>query len=178
MDETPVGRFVVRLAAVVAILGGVALVAITAITVVSVIGRALIPLGGGAVPGDFELVEAGMLFAVFAFLPWCHLERGHATVAIVTDRFPIRFSAVAEFVWDTVMLVAAVFLTWRLWAGLVDKYGNGESTFILGVPLWMVYSAGLFGAVILVIVAVYCVARSAANAVSASPVRPISGAGE
>ena len=178
MDESPVGRLVSRLAAAVAILGGGALVSITAITVGRVIGRAFIPLAGGAVPGDLELVQAGMLFAVFTFLPWCHLERGHAIVAIVTDQFPRRFSAFAEFIWDLVMLVAAVFVTWRLWAGLADKYGNGESTFILRMPLWMVYSAGLFGAVIFVITAAYCVARSAANAFSATPIRPISGAGE
>jgi TRAP-type C4-dicarboxylate transport system permease small subunit len=178
VDETTVGRLVRRLTAAVAILGGVALVAITAITVVSVIGRALIPLGGGAIPGDFEMVQAGMLFAVFAFLPWCHLKRGHAIVAIVTDRFPVRLGALAEFIWDLIMFVAAALITWRLWAGLLDKLGNAESTFILRVPLWMIYSAGLFGAVIFVVAAAYCVVRSGANALSASPVRPLSGAGE
>ena len=119
-----------------------------------------------------------MLFAVFAFLPWCHLERGHALVAILTNRFPFRFSAVAEFIWDAVMLAAAGLIAWRLGAGLGDKYGNGESTFILRVPLWVVYSAGLFGAVIFVLVAAYCVARSGANALAVTPARPVSGAGE
>ena len=110
IDDTPLGHIVFRLAAAIAILGGIALVAITVTTVVSVVGRALIPFGFGAVPGDFELVQAGILFAVFAFLPWCHLERGHAIVAIVTDRFPVRFSAIAEFIWDVAMLVAAAFV--------------------------------------------------------------------
>ncbi len=178
MDDTPLGRIVYRLAALVAVAGGAALIAVTIVTVVSVIGRALIPLGLGAVPGDFELVQAGILFAVFAFLPWCHLERGHAIVAIVTDHFPIRISAFAESLWDIAMLVAAVFITWRLWAGLVDKLGNHESTFILRMPLWLIYSLGLFGAVIFVICAFYCVLRSVRNAVSRSPVPPISGAGE
>jgi TRAP-type C4-dicarboxylate transport system permease small subunit len=178
MDDTPVGRAVLRLAMVVAFLGGVVLVAITAITVFSVIGRALIPFGLGAIPGDFELVQAGILFAVFSFLPWCHLERGHAVVAIVTDRFPVRLSALAEFLWDVAMLVAAVFVALRLWAGLLDKLGNRESTFLLRVPLWLIYSAGLVGAVVFVIAAVYCVARSGRNAVSRQPVPPLSGAGE
>lgn len=178
MDDTPIGRAVLRLAMVVAFLGGVALVAITAITVISVVGRALIPFGFGAVPGDFELVQAGILFAVFSFLPWCHLERGHAIVAIVTDRFPVRFSAVAELVWDIAMLVAAIFIALRLWAGLLDKVGNRESTFILRVPLWLIYSAGLVGAVVFVIAAAYCVARSGRNAFSRHPVAPVSGAGE
>ncbi len=178
MDDTPLGRIVYRLASLVAVAGGAALIVVTIITVVSVIGRALIPLGLGAVPGDFELVQGGIMFAVFAFLPWCHLERGHAIVAIVTDHFPVRISAFAEFLWDAAMLGAAVFISWRLWAGLADKLGNHESTFILRMPLWVLYSLGLFGAIIFVICALYCVLRSALNAVSRSPVPPVSGAGE
>ena len=178
IDDTPLGRIVFRLATAVAIAGGVALLVITGITVVSVIGRALIPFGFSAVPGDFELVQAGILFAVFSFMPWCHLERGHAIVAIVTDRFPVRFSAVAEFIWDVAMLGASVFLTWRLWGGLLDKLGNRESTFILRIPLWLIYSAGLAGAVVFVITAAYCIMRSGGNAFAARPVRPVSGAGE
>jgi TRAP-type C4-dicarboxylate transport system permease small subunit len=178
MDRTIAGRLVYGLTKAVAIAGGCALFAVTVITVASVIGRALIPLGLGAIPGDFEMVQAGVLFAVFAFLPWCQLERGHAIVAIVTDNFPVRWSAIAEFVWDLCMLAAAIFIAVRLWAGLIDKSGNGESTFILRVPLWIMYSAGLVGAVVFVIAAAYCALRSGLNAVSRSPVKPISGAGE
>jgi TRAP-type C4-dicarboxylate transport system permease small subunit len=178
MDETFVGRLVYGLAKAIAIAGGVALLIVTAITVVSVIGRTLIPLGLRPIPGDFEVVQAGVLFAIFAFMPWCHLERGHAIVAIVTDRAPVRLSALAEFIWDLAMLVVVVFITWRLWAGLSDKFGNGESTFILRVPLWIMYSGGLIGALVFLIAAAYCAVRSAINAASASPVRPVSGTGE
>ncbi len=178
MDETPVGRLVASLAAATAVVGGISLTFAIVVTVVSVIGRALIPFGLSAVPGDVELVQASMLFAVFCFLPWCHLERGHAVVAILTDNFPVRFSAYAEFIWDAAMLVAAAFIAWRLWAGLQDKLGNAESTFILRIPLWAIYSLGMIGAAIFVVVALYCTARSAQNALSANPFRPISGAGE
>ena len=177
MDETPVGRLVFRLATMVAVLGGVALVAVTAVTVVSVIGRAFIPLGLSAIPGDVELVQAGILFAVCAFLPWCHLERGHALVAIVTDRFPVRFSAFLEALWDAFMLLAAAFVAWRFWFGLVDKFGNRESTFILRIPIWIAYAAGLIGLAVFVIVALYCVVRSARNAFATQPMKPLSGGG-
>lgn len=178
MDETPLGRLVFRMATVVAVAGGFALVAATVITVVSVIGRALIPFGLSAIPGDVELVQAGMLFAVCCFLPSCHLERGHAIVAIVTDRLPVRFSAVAEALWDACMFLASAFIAWRFWFGMMDKLGNREQTFILRIPLWIAYAAGLFGLVVFVIVALYCAIRSARNAVAAQPVRPLSGAGE
>jgi TRAP-type C4-dicarboxylate transport system permease small subunit len=178
MDDTAAGRLVHGLAMAAAIAGGCALSLVTLVTVVSVIGRALIPLGLGAIPGDFEMVQAGVLFAVFAFMPWCHLKRGHAIVAIVTDTFPVRLSAIAEFIWDVAMLVAANFIAWRLWFGLIDKFGNRESTFILHVPLWIVYTGGMIGAVAFVIVAIYCVARSGQNALSAAPAKPVSGTAE
>lgn len=178
MDNSIAGRLIYGLAKTAAVAGGCVLLAVTAVTVVSIIGRALIPLGLRPVPGDFELVQSGVLFAVFSFLPWCHLERGHAIVAILTDRFPVRLSATAEFVWDLVMLVAAAFLAWRLWAGLLDKFGNGEATFILRMPVWVSYAGGVFGAVIFVLVAAYCAVRSGRNALSAAPGRPVAGAGE
>ncbi|HEV2514070.1 MAG TPA: TRAP transporter small permease [Devosia sp.] len=178
MDNSLLGRLVHGLAKAAAIAGGCVLLVATAITVASIIGRALIPLGLRPVPGDFELMQSGVLFAVFTFLPWCHLERGHAVVAIVTDQFPARIGAFAEFVWDLVMLAAAAFLAWRLSAGLLDKYGNGEATFILRLPVWISYSGGLAGALVFVAAAAYCAVRSGRNALSANPARPVSGAGE
>ena len=78
-----------------------------------------------------------------AFLPWCHLERGHAVVAILTDRFPIAFRRGGR-----------VHLGRRhARRGVLDRLASldrpaststatSESTFILRVPLWIIYSAG------------------------------------
>jgi TRAP-type C4-dicarboxylate transport system permease small subunit len=173
MDESPIGRAIHLLARTMALAGGAVMVVITAVTVISIIGRLMIPLGLSAIPGDFEIVQAGMLFAIFSFLPWCHLERGHAIVAILTDRFPVRFNAIAEFVWDVAMFVAASFIAWRLWLGLLDKLGNRESTFILRFPIWIIYSLGMVGAAVLVLVALYCAVRSGRNAFSRDPQKPV-----
>jgi hypothetical protein len=48
-----------RICAGLAIAGGAVLVLLTATTMVSITGRALIGIGLGPVPGDYELVEAG-----------------------------------------------------------------------------------------------------------------------
>jgi TRAP-type C4-dicarboxylate transport system permease small subunit len=173
VDSSRIGRLVHALARYTAIAGGAVMIAVTAVTVISIIGRALIRFGFSAIPGDFEIVQAGMLFAIFAFLPWCHLERGHAIVAILADRFPVRLNALAEFVWDVVMLVAASFIAWRLWFGLLDKLGNGESSFILRFPIWIIYSLGMIGAMVFVVVALYCAARAGRNAFSATPQKPV-----
>ena len=173
-----IGRAVRGLAKYVALAGGVVLIVVTITTVLSIIGRILIPLGLKPIPGDFEIVQAGMLFAILCFLPWCHLTRGHAIVAILTNRFPTRFNAILEFVMDALMLAVAIFIIWRFHAGLLDKLGNRETTFILRFPIWWSYAAGLLGLGTFLIVAAYCAVRSGRNAFSANPVRPASEMGE
>jgi TRAP-type C4-dicarboxylate transport system permease small subunit len=178
VDGSPIGKAVRGLAAVVAMAGGAVLIVVTATTVLSIVGRILIPLGLKPIQGDVEIVQAGMLFAILCFLPWAHLTRGHAIVAILTDRFPTRFNAFLEFLMDVLMLAVAVFIIWRFQAGLFDKIANRETSFILRYPIWWSYAAGLIGLVTFVIVSAYCAVRSGRNAFSANPVRPLSEMGE
>jgi TRAP-type C4-dicarboxylate transport system permease small subunit len=172
MDETPVGRFVFRLATAVAVAGGSALALITVVTVVSVLGRSLIPLGLKPVPGDYEIVQAGVLFAIFCSLPLTQYLRGHADVSLLTDRFPTRLTAIVELVMDLLMLAATSFVLWRYSVGMIDKYGNKETTLILHLPVWSIYAVGMLGALSMVIVSAYCVVRSFANSISRHPHKP------
>ena len=55
---------------------------------------------------------------------------------------------------------------------MLDKFSNGETSFILRFPMWWAYAAGMIGALVWVIVLMYCVARSAQNAISANPEMP------
>lgn len=172
MDETPIGRLVFRLATAVAIIGGCALVVVTAVTVVSVVGRALIPLGLKPILGDYEFAQVGVLFAIFCSLPLTQYLRGHADVALLTDRFAPRVAAVIELVMDLLTLVAFLFVVWRYTIGMMDKFANREVTLILHIPVWMIYAVGMVGAVTAVIVAIYCVARSSTNSFSHDPIKP------
>jgi TRAP-type C4-dicarboxylate transport system permease small subunit len=172
MDETPIGKFVLWLATAVAVAGGSILVLVTIITCVSVVGRALIPLGLSPVKGDFEIVQTGVLFAIFSALPLTQYVRGHADVSVITDFFAPRVAAIIELVMDLLMVAATGFIVWRFWIGLTDKMANREMTFILHTPVWWSYAAGMLGASAMVIVAIYCVFRSFANATSANPQKP------
>jgi TRAP-type C4-dicarboxylate transport system permease small subunit len=179
MDSTPVGRFVFALARYTALAGGAVLIGFMLVTVINIGGRALLPLNQvlgarifGPIPGDYEIAEAGLAFAAFAFLGWCTLTRGHAIVSLVTDKFPVRANAAIELAMETLTLVAAIFIAWRHGAGLLDMFRNGETSFILRFPMWWAYAASMIGAVVWVIVLAYCVARSALNATSANPQMP------
>ena len=103
-------KFMMGLARSMAVLGGIVLTLLIILTCISILGRILngffhgdlvtsiapgfakwmIDLGVGPVNGDFELVEAGVAFAIFAFIPLCQITSGHASVDIVTNKFSAR----------------------------------------------------------------------------------------
>ncbi len=140
--------WIYRLANWTAIVGGVMLVALTLLVVASVAGRAMIGLGLGPVPGDFELVEVGVGIAIFFFLPWCYLRGGHATVDLLYMHMPKWFQKGIDTVSDVAMLLVWLVLTWKLWEGMLEKREYMETTFILQMPLWWGYALCLLGAVI------------------------------
>ncbi len=157
--------------------GGVVLTLMGLLTVVSIIGRALIPLGLGPVPGDFELVEIGCAVAIFSFLPYCHLKRGHVTVDILVDRFPSRIRTFLGLVGDVLIMLVSIVIAWRLWLGMGERIpffeqstrdvlGFGykpfsvETTFILGLPVWYGYVLSMIAALLFVVTCLFAVWRS------------------
>lgn len=165
-DNSLLGRSVYGLAKLMAMVGGIVLIALVLLIVVSVIGRSLLWAGLRPVMGDYELVEAGVGFAVFAFLPWGHLERGHALVALFTDRMGPRVNSWILVVTDLMMMLTAAFITWRLFYGMLDKFEYNETTLLLRVPLGWTYAAGLVGGCVFVVIAIYVFGRSITNALT------------
>jgi len=180
--EQRVGQLLSHPARWLACFGGLVLTVIAVLTVVSIIGRALtgVELGGfafSAVKGDFELVEIGAAVAVFCFLPWCQLNRGHVRVDIISRVIPGRLDALLELIGDLAIALIAIIITWRIWMGMGervtwfsqevrDTLGFGykpfsvETTFILGWPTWYGYAVGFIGCLLFSIVALYTVWRS------------------
>ena len=113
--------FIYRLARWSAIVGGIVLVAITIMSVASILGRAMIGLGLGPVPGDFELVEMGTALAVLFFLPWTYLKSGHATVDLLYMHLPTWAQRVVVVVSDLLMLAVWLLRTWKLFEGMLEK---------------------------------------------------------
>lgn len=140
-----------------AIAGGVVLVAITVMTTFSIVGRTLTWAGLGPVPGDFELVEAGTGFAVFAFLPWCQLNRGHATVDLFTNYLSPAANRILDLLWEVVLSLVTILIAWRLWVGMIEKRDYGETTFILQFPIWWGIALCAAATIVGVIVAIYMV---------------------
>jgi TRAP-type C4-dicarboxylate transport system permease small subunit len=162
------------LARTLAIVGGFVLTALILLTCISVIGRGGNTLGHsdllagiapaladmlknlGPVKGDFEVVEAGIAFSIFSFLPICQLHGGHATVDVFTNMLPKKANRVIVVFWEILLAAVLVLISWRLYAGLLGKMSNGETTFLLQFPIWWAYAASFAASVVAAVVGVYC----------------------
>lgn len=168
-------RMMLFLARFMAVLGGIVLSVLVVLTCVSVLGRGintflhsdmmqgsmqglaetLLAMGVGPVQGDYELVEAGIAFAIFAFLPLCQITAGHASVDIFTARFPKRANRFIQMVVEVVFAGVLLLIAWRLFEGMMSKRSYNETTFLLQFPIWWAYAVSLVAAVLAAIVGVY-----------------------
>jgi len=160
----------------VALLGGIVLTVLVAVSCLSILGRGLntvghadwlqslspafadwlIGTGVGPITGDYELIEAGIAFAIFSFLPICQLRGEHAVVDIFTRPMPDRANRVLIAFWEAVLAIAICVIGWRLFVGMTDKLGNGQTTFLLQFPVWWAYAASFAAACVAMLVGLYC----------------------
>ncbi|SFQ56430.1 Tripartite ATP-independent transporter, DctQ component [Roseivivax halotolerans] len=162
-----------RLARGTAVLGGLVLTLVVILACLSIFGRglntlghsgflpgglgdALIASGVGPINGDFELVEAGVAFAIFAFLPICQLSGAHAVVDVFTSALPQAVQRWIAAFWECALSAAILLITWRLGVGMEGKIANGETTFMLQFPIWWSYAASFAAALVASIVALWC----------------------
>ncbi|HET9341169.1 MAG TPA: TRAP transporter small permease subunit [Casimicrobiaceae bacterium] len=121
-----------------AYLGGAIFVVIAILSVGSIVSRAL---WSRPLQGDYELVQLGGAVFVSLCLPITQMR----TANIIVDFFTVR-SAPAKRAWldaAGALLLALVMtlLAWRLSAGTLAMREAGETTTILGWPLWIAYAA-------------------------------------
>ncbi len=168
-------RIIDKFARLFALLGGIVLTILIVMVCASVLGRslnsilhsdflqaavpgmanALLAAGIGPISGDFEIVEAGMAFAIFAFLPLCQLHAAHASVDIFTSKLPIGANRVLRAIIEVVFAAIMVLIAVQLCAGMLSKLRSGQTTLLLQFPVWWPYAASLVAAVVAAIVAVY-----------------------
>lgn len=151
------------------------LTALVLLTCLSVLGRSLngifhtaffksnlsgisewfLSLGIGPINGDFELIEAGIAFSIFAFLPLCQITGGHATVDVFTAKLSPRVNRALKMVIEIMFAVVLVLIAVQLYQGMGSKMRSGQTTLLIEFPVWWAYAVSLFGAVMAAIVGVY-----------------------
>lgn len=166
-------KYINKLAQVLAVLGGIILISMILITCLSVVGRIFNSIGHSdfilmsfplissffqgfrPITGDYELVEAGVALAIFMFLPWCQLNRGHASVELFTSMFSKNINRFFSAFWEIIFAFVVILITWRLYEGMLGKMRNGETTFLLQMPVWWPYAIASFVALLASIVAIF-----------------------
>jgi TRAP-type C4-dicarboxylate transport system permease small subunit len=159
-DPPPAGRVeraLDRLCRLFAGGGGLILAGMAAMTTLSVGGRYL---AGLPIPGDFEMVEIGCAMAVFAFLPYCQMQRGNVVVDFVLAAAPRRLNALLDTAGAALYTAIAGLLLWRMTLGGIDVRSSGEATMIIGIPRWWGFLTIVPSLVLLVAVCAFTVWRS------------------
>jgi TRAP-type C4-dicarboxylate transport system permease small subunit len=181
-------RLVKWLARASAVIGGLVLVGLIVLTTLSIIGRELSKLGHAwaegwigqmllasgvdEIRGTYELTEAGVAFAIFAFFPVCQFYGQHATVDVFTAALPRRALGWLRAFWEVVLAAIIVFISLRLYEGMLRYLGNGETTLFLQFPVWWSYAASVGAAAIASLTALYCAWARIVEAVTGRAILP------
>ena len=120
-----------------ALVGGAVLLLVAAVTVVSVGGRWLL---SAPVLGDVELVQLGTAAALALFLPYCQLHGSHLIVDIFTARTATSAQRRLDRMAQGLAALVLGLLSARAGAGVLDLRAAGETSMVLGLPLWLAYA--------------------------------------
>lgn len=130
----PAGRLLLVASKALAVVGSAVFVVLVMMSIVSIVGRKLF---SAPVPGDMEVLQMAAAFASACFFAFCHLQGGDVKV----DFFTARASAVTVYRLDAFgSLLVGIFgalITWRAGAGALSIKAAGETSMILGWPVWI-----------------------------------------
>ena len=148
----PVGRGLLAVCKVAAVAGAMVFTVLVAMSIVSITGRKLF---SAPVPGDVELLQLCSAFAAASFFAYCHLNRGDVKVDFFTERLPLRAIHALDAVGSALVGLFGALLAWRTGAGAVMLGAAGETSMILGLPLWLGQALMVPGFVLLALAGLY-----------------------
>ena len=130
----PGGRILLLVSKYVAIAGGLVFVAMVVMEIVSIVGRKVF---SWTVPGDVELLQMGAAFASAAFFAYCHMVRGDVKVDFFTHNLGTRKVAALDALGSLLVGLFGALIAWRTAAGALGIKEVGETSAILGFPVWI-----------------------------------------
>jgi TRAP-type C4-dicarboxylate transport system permease small subunit len=130
-------RWIERISFGFAFAGGVMLMLLAGMTVVSVIGRAAF---GQPVPGDIEITQYLIAVAISAFFPYCLFSGGNLIVDFFTAKASENTRRVLDVIGALTLAFAMGLFAWRTIVGTLAVKSAGESSMVIGMPLWWTYA--------------------------------------
>jgi TRAP-type C4-dicarboxylate transport system permease small subunit len=146
------GRMLFRVCQAAAVAGALVFTALVVMSVVSITGR---KLWSAPVPGDVELLQLCSSFAAATFFAYCHMNRGDVKVDFFTDSLPLRGVHSLDAVGSVLVGMFGALIAWRTGAGAAMLQAAGETSMILGLPLWIGQALMVPGFVLLALAGFY-----------------------
>jgi TRAP-type C4-dicarboxylate transport system permease small subunit len=97
---------------------------------------------------SYEIVVIGIGIAVFCFLPHAQVNRAHVRVNLAARFMPPGIRRVSDALIALAFAGFAGVLIWRMSLGAHDYYRYGETTPILGIPVWWAFAPVLVSLVL------------------------------
>lgn len=117
--------------------GGVACV-VAAMTVTSIVMRSLL---SSPIAGDVELTQMGIALSISLCLPWAQLHGANIIVDFFTQRLPRRANRRLDALGALLLAAMCALLSWRTSVGAIAVREAGETSMILGLPMWWAYAS-------------------------------------
>jgi TRAP-type C4-dicarboxylate transport system permease small subunit len=140
-----------RVSVALALIGGAVLAAMALLATVSILGRWWFST---PVWGDVELVQMGTAVAIALSLPYAQFKRAHIMVDFFTTRAAPATRARLDSLGSLLLGLVCLLLAWRAGVGVLDMRSVGETTMVLGFPIWIVYVAMVIGLAVTSVVGV------------------------
>ena len=103
----------------------------------SIVGRTLF---SKPITGDFELVQLACAVCVAAFLPYAQLQHSNIIVDFFTVNASHKTRARLDAFGAVLMALVTALVGWRTAVGATVVYANGETSMLMGVPIWISYA--------------------------------------
>jgi len=137
-----------------ALAGGFMLLLIVVITAVNAAGfslNALARLWGGNISGLPGYEDAVTLFvgaAALAMFPYCQRHSGHAVVDVFMQKAPQAFNKFIQYLSALLTILFCIFIVYMLFQGIDQLKSDNVETTVLGWPVWIFASTGIFSCIL------------------------------
>jgi TRAP-type mannitol/chloroaromatic compound transport system permease small subunit len=150
----PYGQLLFGAAKASSIIGGLIFVAIVVMSIVSIVGRKLY---AAPVQGDVEMLQMAAAFASASFFAYCHLNGGDVKVDFFTAKLSPVVNHWLDAMGSTLVGLFGALITWRATAGALAIKEAGETSMILGWPVWIAQALMVPGFLLLALAGFYMV---------------------
>lgn len=151
------GRALLSVSRWTAFAGGMVFTGIVVMSVVSIVGR---KVASAPVPGDVEILQLCAAFASAAFFAYTHLMHGDVKVDFFTSRLAPAKRAFLDAAGSLLVGLFGALIAWRAGAGALAVKEAGETSAVLGLPVWIAQILMVPGFVLLAAAGFYMCAHT------------------